>query len=145
MLRGSHLSRVDEKGRLKVPIEFKRELDERYGQEFFITSFDGERAQIFPMPEWIKIEETMASRPSSDEKEKFQFWTNYFGGPATMDGQGRLLLPQNLREKAGLTGELAVLGLQNRIVAVVDERELARLKASPLTGADFTALAIPGM
>jgi MraZ protein len=145
VLRGSHLARVDEKGRLKVPAEFKRLFDEKYGQSFFITSFDGERAEIFPMPEWEKIEATMAERPSSDEKTRFLNFTNYFGGVVEMDSQGRLLLPQNLREKAGLEGELAVLGLQNRIAAVNDEQQLAKLKSAPLTGADFAALAIPGM
>jgi MraZ protein len=145
VLRGSHLARVDEKGRLKVPSEFKRLFDEKYGASFFITSFDGERAEIFPMPEWEKIEATMAERPSSDEKTKFLNVTNYFGGVVDMDSQGRLLLPQNLREKAGLEGELAVLGLQNRIAAVNDAQQLAKLKATPLTGADFAALALPGM
>ena len=62
MFRGSHIARVDEKGRLKVPAEFKRLLDEKYGTTFFITSFDGERAEIFPMQEWEKIEAEMARR-----------------------------------------------------------------------------------
>ncbi len=146
MLRGSHLARVDEKGRLKVPAEFKRLLDEKYGQgEFFITSFDGERAEIFPMAEWEKIEESMANKPSSPEKTKFLDVTNYYGQAVDMDSAGRLLLPQNLREKAGLAGDLAVLGLQTRIAAARDEQLVSRLKAAPLTGADFAALALPGV
>ena len=145
MFRGSHLARVDEKGRLKVPAEFKRLLDETYGPKFFITSFDGERAEIFPMQEWEKIESDMAAKPSSPQKSKFLDVTNYYGQVVEMDGQGRLLLPQNLREKAGLAGDLAVLGLQTRLAAVNDEQQMARLKAAPLTGDDFAALAIPGV
>ena len=145
MFRGSHLARVDEKGRLKVPAEFKRMFDEKYGQAFFITSFDGERAEIYPMPEWEKIEDTMANKPSSPEKTKFLDVTNYYGQVVEMDSAGRLLLPQNLREKAGLAGDLAVLGLQTRIAAARDEQLVSRLKASPLTGADFAAMAIPGV
>ena len=44
-LRGSQITRVDEKGRLKIPAEYKRQLDEEGVEEFFITSKDGERAQ----------------------------------------------------------------------------------------------------
>jgi MraZ protein len=145
MLRGSQIAKVDEKGRLKVPTDFKRELEEKFGLKFFITSFDGERAEIFPLPEWEKIEANMAERPSSPEKTKFLDVTNYYGQEVEMDGQGRLLLPQNLREKAGLTGDLAVLGLQTRMAAISDERQAERLKAAPMTGADFAALAIPGV
>ena len=38
MFRGNHPTRVDEKGRLKIPSDFKREVDERYGSQFFITT-----------------------------------------------------------------------------------------------------------
>jgi MraZ protein len=145
VFRGSHIARVDEKGRLKIPAEFKRLLDEKYGAGFFITSFDGERAEIFPMQEWEKIETEMAARPSSPQKSKFLEVTNYYGQVVEMDGQGRLLLPQNLRDKAGLAGDLAVMGLQTRLAAVNDEQQVARLKAAPLTGDDFAALAIPGV
>jgi MraZ protein len=145
VFRGNHIARIDEKGRLKVPAEFKRILDEKYGATFFITSFDGERAEIFPMPEWEKIEAEMAARPSSPQKTKFLEVTNYYGQVVEMDGQGRLLLPQNLRDKAGLAGDLAVLGLQTRLAAINDEQQVARIKAAPLTGDDFATLAVPGL
>ncbi len=145
MFRGSHIAKVDEKGRLKVPIEFKRTLDEKGQQVFFITSFNGERAEIFPLPEWEKIEASMAEKVSSPEKTKFLDVTNYYGQVVEMDTAGRLLLPQNLREKAGLVGDLAVLGLQNRLAAARDEQLISRMKAEPLTGADFAALAISGL
>ncbi len=38
MFRGNHPTRVDEKGRLKVPAEFKRHIEEKYGTKFYITS-----------------------------------------------------------------------------------------------------------
>jgi MraZ protein len=145
VFRGSQIARVDEKGRLKVPVEFKRQLDEQKVQAFFITSFDGERAEIFPMHEWEKIEVEMASRSSSPEKTRFLDVANYYGQVVEMDAAGRLLLPQNLREKAGLTGDLAVLGLQTRLAAINDQQQQARLKAAPLTGSDIGALAIPGL
>ncbi len=48
MFRGNHPTRVDEKGRLKVPAEFKRVIDEKYAQKFYITSLDGNVAQVYP-------------------------------------------------------------------------------------------------
>ena len=42
MFRGNHPTRVDEKGRLKLPAEFKRRVDELYGPQFYITSKDGQ-------------------------------------------------------------------------------------------------------
>jgi MraZ protein len=46
MFRGNHPARVDEKGRLKIPAEFKGRVDEIYGNHFYITSKDGKRAEI---------------------------------------------------------------------------------------------------
>src|SRR5258708_19777426 len=60
MFRGNHPTRVDEKGRLKVPSEFKRLLDEKYGTQFYITSLDGKVAQVYPFEEWQQIEEKLA-------------------------------------------------------------------------------------
>ena len=61
MFRGNHPTRVDEKGRLKIPSEFKRVIDEKYAQKFYITSFDGIVAQMYPFEEWERIEQKLAS------------------------------------------------------------------------------------
>ena len=111
MFRGNHPTRVDEKGRLKVPAEFKRVVDEKYGQQFYITSLNGKSAQVYPFEEWERIEEKL-SRLSifNPTKKKFLDRTNYYGQQVEMDGQGRLLIPQLLREAADLKGEVAVIG-----------------------------------
>jgi MraZ protein len=87
----------------------------------------------------------MAGRSSSPEKTRFLDVTNYYGQVVEMDAAGRLLLPQNLREKAGLKGDLAVLGLQTRLAVINDQQHQAKLKAAPLTGSDIGTLAIPGL
>ncbi len=109
MFRGNHPARVDEKGRLKLPAEFKRQIDEQYGVQFYITSRDGKEAEIHPLPEWEKFEEKLAAVPSFNAaKKKLLKWLNYFGQQAEMDGQGRVLLPQILRERAKLAGDVIV-------------------------------------
>jgi MraZ protein len=111
MFRGNHPTRVDDKGRLKVPAEFKRVIDEKYGTQFYITSLDGKVAQIYPFEEWERIEQKLANLSTfNPTKKKFLTRVNYWGQQVEMDGQGRLLIPQLLREKAVIKGEVAVLG-----------------------------------
>jgi transcriptional regulator MraZ len=114
MFRGNHPTRVDEKGRLKIPAEFKRVIDEKYGQQYYITSLDGDVAQVYPFEEWERIEQKLAGLSSfNPTKKKFLERTNYWGQQVEMDGQGRLLIPQLLREAAQIKGEVAVVGYLN--------------------------------
>jgi MraZ protein len=111
MFRGNHPTRIDEKGRLKVPAEFKRVIDEKYAQKFYITSLDGNIAHVYPFEEWERIEQKLAALSTyNPTKKKFLTRTNYYGQVVEMDGQGRLLIPQILREAAQIRGEVAVLG-----------------------------------
>ena len=144
MFRGNHPARVDEKGRLKLPAEFKRICDELYGPQFYITSRDGTRAEIYPMKEWEAIEGKMADL-AGPEKTRLLIAISRYGSTAEMDAQGRLLLPQHLRQKAGLTGDAAVLGMQNHLT-VIDEVALDKsLEENPLTDEDLAVLKIPGL
>ena len=96
---------------MKVPAEFKRVIDEKYALKFYITSLDGTVAQIYPFEEWERIEQKLASLSTfNPTKKKFLNRTNYYGQVVEMDGQGRLLVPQILRESAQIRGEVAVLG-----------------------------------
>ena len=114
MFRGNHPTRVDEKGRLKVPAEFKRVIDEKYGAQFYITSMDGKVAQLYPFEEWERIEQKLSSLSTfNPTKKKFLSRTGYWGQQVEMDGQGRLLMPQLLRDAAQIKGEVAVIGFQS--------------------------------
>jgi MraZ protein len=111
MFRGNHPTRVDEKGRLKVPAEFKRTVDEKYGAQFYITSRDGKIAEIYPFEEWQRIEEKLAKLSNfNPTKKKFLNRTNYYGQLVEIDGQGRVLIPALLRDSAEIKGEVAVVG-----------------------------------
>jgi len=111
MFRGNHPTRVDEKGRLKVPADFKRLIDEKYGTQFYITSLDGKVAQVYPFEEWQRIEEKLARLSNfNPTKKKFLDRTNYYGQLVEIDGQGRVLIPALLRETARIQGEVAVVG-----------------------------------
>jgi transcriptional regulator MraZ len=117
MFRGNHPTRVDEKGRLKVPAEFKRVIDEKYNTQFYITSVDGRVAEIYPFEEWERIEQKLAGLSNyNPTKKKFLDRVNYWGQQVEMDGQGRLLVPQLLRDAAQIKGEVAVTGNLNRLL-----------------------------
>ena len=146
MFRGNHPTRVDEKGRLKLPAEFKRRADEVYGPQFYITSKDGKRAEIYPLKEWEAIEAKLAAIPSMNPaKKKFLDVTNYYGQMAEIDGQGRLLIPQLLRETAQVAGDVVVFGVQTYLEVANHEMFKAEMEAAPLTEADQAALAELGL
>jgi MraZ protein len=137
MFRGNHPVRVDDKGRLKLPADFKRVVDERYGTQFYVTSKDGKRAEIYPLKEWQNIEAKLALVPNSNPaKKKFLERTNYYGHAAEMDGQGRLLLPQILRESARLDGDTAVFGMQDHLEVVNHDEFKQGMESDPWTEAD---------
>ncbi len=142
MFRGNCPTRVDEKGRLKVPADHKRVLDEKYGsQKFYITSLDGKIAQIYPMEEWERIEQKLAALPTFNAtKQKFLDRTNYYGQVVEMDGQGRLLIPGLLRESANIKGEVAVLGKLNVLEVRNMEAFKKEMEAQPFTPEDAETL-----
>ena len=144
MFRGNHPTRVDEKGRLKIPADFKRVVDELYTAQFFITSVNGERAQIWPMPEWQKKEE-LALNSRDVAVKKWLDRTSYYGQVAEMDAQGRVLIPQVLRESAKTVGDVVVFGKLNYLEVANHDLFRAKLEAEPLTEADEAALAALGL
>jgi MraZ protein len=142
MFRGNHPTRIDEKGRLKVPADFKRVLDEKYGQRFYITSRDGKIAELYPIEEWEQVEKKIASLPSSHAAvKKLLNTTNYWGQEVEIDGQGRLLMPGLLREAAALKGDVAVVGSLNHLEVRVLEDYRKTIEQNPITAEDDQALA----
>jgi MraZ protein len=139
-LRGNSPAKVDEKGRLKIPATFLEDLTE-FGNQFYITSPTGESARIYPMKVWSEIEDKLAKLPSSNtSKRKFLMRTSYFGQVVELDGQGRLLMPSILREKALLKGDVAVLGSLDYLEVMNDARAVDQMDKDPFTDEDEKAL-----
>jgi MraZ protein len=146
MFRGNHPTRVDEKGRLKLPAEFKRRIDEKYTGRFYITSKDGRIAKIYPMQEWEEVERKLRDISDFDSsKRKLMDFYNFYGSEAEMDAQGRVLIPQILREKASLTGDVVVFGMQTYLEVTNRETFVANMEANPLTAEDEQKLAGLGL
>lgn len=138
MLRGNHPARMDDKGRLKVPNGFRLYVESQYGSELFVTSVTGEHVRIYPMAVWLEVERRLAAVPASNpSRQRFLDRVNFFGQVVGMDRQGRVLLPQVLRESAAMVGDVSVLGLQNHIAVWNQQRLQERLfKKEPFTEED---------
>jgi MraZ protein len=146
MLRGNQPATVDDKGRIKVPTSFRSAIRDKYGAEVFLTSVDGNNVRIYPLSVWASIEERINRIPAmSPARQKFMDRVNYYGHVTTMDKQGRVLIPQLLREAADMTGEVVVMGQMDYLVVWNHEIFRSRLAEEPLTEEDFEKLAELGI
>src|SRR5262245_5578772 len=104
MLRGSYTARMDDKGRLKMPADFIRYLEEIYkSADFYVTSLAGEDVWIYPLKEWEEKEKRLALVPStSPSLQRYLDRVSYFGQMQQMDKQGRILIHPLLRSAAEL-------------------------------------------
>ncbi len=141
-LRGNHPARIDDKGRIKIPNGFRQLVQSQYGPELFVTSVTGEYVRLYPMAVWLEIERKLAQVPSANpSKQRFLDRVNFFGQAVAMDKQGRVVLPQILRESAAMAGEVSVLGLQNHLAVWNQKRLQDRLfKREPFTDEDGKVL-----
>ena len=139
--RGSAPARVDEKGRLKVPTLFREQIDEAFGPDLFVTSLHGREVLLYPLPVWQALEEKLASLPAIHRaKRKFLERVNYYGQTASLDAQGRVLIPQILRDSAKLPADVVVTGNIDHLV-VSDRGALAsRLAEEEFTPEDYDEL-----
>jgi MraZ protein len=145
MLWGSFPARIDDKFRLKVPAKFRRELPDTEDNTYFVTSDDGRSAQIYSIPVWERIAQKFLEPPRMDPaKQKLQKFTSYYGILTQMDPQGRILIPQPLREDAQITGDVIVIGQNDHLEVWNSERIREKLKNEPLTDADRERLALQG-
>ncbi|MGD0829921.1 MAG: division/cell wall cluster transcriptional repressor MraZ [Terracidiphilus sp.] len=143
MFRGNHPAKVDPKGRLKLPAGFKERMEGAQITQFFITSSNGKSAQIWPLPEWEKQEALLDESSTMDEAvEKYLNFTSYFGQQVGIDGEGRVLLPQILRQRAKLDGEVAIIG-KPQYLEVFDQMSFEEsLLANPITASDRESLKV---
>jgi MraZ protein len=140
MLRGRHPATVDEKGRMKVPAAFLEKLH-RGGNKFYVTSETGDHAWVFPLKAWEEIEKRVAKLSTHNRaRQKFLDRTSYYGQEVELDAQGRLLLPQTLRELAKMEGEVAVLGNLTYLKVWNDALFRERLAKNPLLTEDEKVL-----
>ena len=139
--RGSAPARLDEKGRVKIPSLFRQQIEEAFGADVFVTSLHGREILVYPLSIWRALEEQLAGLPAIHRaKNKFLERVNFFGQDAALDSQGRVLVPQILRDTAKLPADVVVTGNIDHLV-VSDRNALAsRLASEDFTPEDYDDL-----
>ncbi len=109
MLTGEYFHTVDAKGRLIFPSKLRDELGER----FFITRWLDDCLVVFSETEWEKVCEKIKNQSLTKARDiqRFLFANACMVEP---DKQGRILIPENLRQRANLDKEIAIIGVMDR-------------------------------
>jgi len=146
VLRGSYTARIDEKGRLKLPTSFKTLVEEKHGNELFITSVDGQSVLVYPLPVWRAREAKLAQVPGSDPHlAEYVLRVNFYGLDTEFDGQGRVVIQPRLRESAQMVGDVSVVGRVDYLELWNFDRLKAKLDQKPFTDDHARALAQYGL
>lgn len=112
MFMGEYQHQLDTKGRMIVPAKFRDELTEH----FVITRGLDKCLFGYPLVEWKRIEEKLKTLPIT-KRDARKFMRLFFSGAVEveLDKQGRINIPKNLMEYAGLSKECTVIGVSTRI------------------------------
>jgi len=141
---GNPTAKLDDRGRLKMPAEFKAYIEKKYGKDFnafYITSREGKDAEIYPMPEWQHYQARIFKMPKGLQLRKKLMASNaLFGERVDMDPQGRLLMPEELRKVGMVNVEVKVSGEDTllRVKSLTGLRQ--SVKGNPYTAQDAEVL-----
>jgi len=112
MFIGEFTHNIDDKGRLTIPAKFRDELESGV---VITRGLDG-CLWAYPRYEWEILAEKIAKMPTTSQAARnfarFMFSSAFDSIP---DRQGRVILPQNLRDYAAIQSEAAVIGVMNRV------------------------------
>ncbi len=112
MFLGEYTHSIDDKGRLTIPARFRGEL----AAGLVVTCGFDTSLVVYPIEEWVKVAEKVAAQPLSSESAR-SLRRRVFSLAADLepDRQGRILLPQKLREFADIDGDAIIVGMFNHV------------------------------
>ena len=129
MFRGQYEHAIDDKGRLSIPAKLREALGK--DKTLVLTSFDA-YITAFPMRAWRTIEERIRANPTfKRDMRDFLRLVYSSAEDVEIDSQGRILIPQPLRQRAGITREVVILGVMDQIEIWDKERWAAKVTAAP--------------
>ncbi len=119
MFMGEYRHSLDAKGRLIIPAKFREDL----GDAAVVTRGLDNCLFLFPQQEWNILEGKLKTLPLTKADAR-QFVRFFFSGAAEcdQDRQGRIMLPQNLRDYGRIDKDVVVIGVSNRIEIWSQER-----------------------
>lgn len=115
MFRGATKLSLDDKGRMVMPTRHRERLREESDSRVVVTVDRDQCLLIYPLPEWETLERKLMSLPTLHaEARRLQRLMVGHATDLQLDGHGRLLLPAELREFAGLERSAMLIGQGNR-------------------------------
>lgn len=108
-MKGEFQHTMDAKGRLFVPAKLREEL----GDSFIVTKGLDECLFVYAQKEWEALEDKIRALPMSKSRQLQRFFLSS-AADVTVDKQGRIVVPPVLREYAGLTHEVTIIGVLER-------------------------------
>ena len=111
MFTGEYEHSIDAKGRIIVPAKYRDGL----GESFTVTlGLDG-CLFVYPDKEWESFVEKLKNLPGNKEGRQLQRYFLAGAASCEMDKQGRILIPQKLRDAAGLTKDIVFVGVISKL------------------------------
>lgn len=113
---GEYEATLDAKGRFLLPVGFKKQLSEEAGNQFVLNRGFEKCLTLYPMKSWDPIFSELSKL--NDFDPKVREFRRYFLNGATvleMDTAGRLLVPANLKEHAGLEKDIVLVAAMNKL------------------------------
>jgi len=112
MFMGEYQHSIDNKGRLIIPAKFREEL----GDTFVITKGLDNCLFVYPNFEWKIFEEKLKTLPITNANAR-KFVRFFLAGAVecNVDKQGRILIPNNLRNYSGIDKDVILIGVTNRV------------------------------
>ena len=111
MFRGRFYHTIDPKGRLSIPSKFRDALEREYGETRVVMVPNDSSLEVHPFKEWARTEEKVRTLPQMDpDVQKFNRLYISSALDAALDGQGRIQIPPEYRERAGLVKDVALVG-----------------------------------
>jgi len=116
MFYGEFEHSIDRKGRLILPAKFREVAKANFIERFFVTRGLDKCLFMFSEEEWKAQEQKFKALPFT-KKETRKFNRIYFSGAVDVqiDGQGRFIVPQYLKDFAGIKRDVVIIGVANRI------------------------------
>lgn len=116
MFRGLSSLSIDSKGRLAVPSRYRERLAGIADGSLVVTLSPLDRSLwLYPLPEWELIEAKLAALSDFEtQSRRTKQMMRGYASDCQLDAQGRILLPQELRDYAGLAKDVILLGQGNK-------------------------------
>jgi MraZ protein len=103
---GMYPARVDDKGRLKLPVGFQEYFAGLPEKKLFVTSLDRRIGQIYPIANWREAKKFLYGQTeNSKPARRIAFNAQDLGADSEMDNQGRVLLPPEMRRELGIENQ----------------------------------------